>query len=284
MISRRQFSALLIASFSTRAFSESKDTEPAGRKLDFQIDEKGFGDASSGNIQAVIRSAAESIWQHCPDTRWEEPGFYIYHSRLVPITLDAHRPDGRIAIGLTTRGTYWSQFAFQFAHEFCHALAGHSNNWRKTWIEMPKFNHWLEESMCETASLFALRAMGKSWQSAPPYDNWKDYAPNLTDYAADRIAAASKDLPAGKSFVDWFRENEPAMRKNPVIRPKNNVVANQLLPIFEATPSGWEAVTFYNLVKRDPEKSLANQFSDWTASVPEDQKEFVRGLARVFGM
>jgi hypothetical protein len=282
-ISRRHFTALLIASASTRADSRPPDTQPAGRNLDFEID-KGFGRVSTTDIEAVIRSAADSIWRHCPNTRWEAPGFFVYHARLVPITLDAHRPDGRIAIGLTPRGNYWSQFAFQFAHEFCHALAGHSNDWHKPWIALPKANHWLEESLCETASLFALRVIGKSWETAPPFSNWKDYAPSLIQYAADRVEQASKDLPTTESFVDWFHENELAMRQNPIIRPKNNIVANKLLPVFEANPPGWESVTFYNLRKHDPDQSLAARFADWSSSVPTGQKKFVAELAGRFGL
>ena len=55
-----------------------------------------------------------------------------------------HRPDhpqtdfkyaragNRIAIGLTARDNHWAQYSFQFAHEFCHALANYSNSSRPT--------------------------------------------------------------------------------------------------------------------------------------------------------
>jgi hypothetical protein len=32
-------------------------------------------------------------------------------------------PGGRIAIGLAAQDTHLTQYSFQFAHEFCHALA-----------------------------------------------------------------------------------------------------------------------------------------------------------------
>lgn len=130
----------------------------AGRALDFRIGE-GFGDAPPDNIRAVIRSAAETIWRHCPDTRWQVPGFFIFQSKDAPITLFDHHADGRIAIGLTTQGTCGAQFAYQFAHELCHALAGRANDWRRPWIREREANHWLEESLCQAASLFAIRAM-----------------------------------------------------------------------------------------------------------------------------
>jgi hypothetical protein len=278
-IARRHFISLLLASLSARAWSQT--SEPAGRELDLSIAD-GFGGASAADIKAVLRSAAEALWKHCPNTRWEVPGFYIYPSSDYPICINDHRPDGRIAIGLTTKGNHWSQFAFQFAHEFCHALAGHSNDWKKAWIKGCKANHWIEESLCETASLFALRAMGRTWPVAPPYPNWKGYAAALTKYAQDRLDKSAQDLPAGKTFAEWFRENEAALRLKGSLREKNNVVAMQLLPLFEARPSGWEAVTFYNLGPRDPEKSLAAHFADWSAIAPLAQKEFIQQLAAVF--
>jgi hypothetical protein len=92
-----------------------------------------------------------------------------------------------------------------------------------------------------------MHAMGETWKTAPPYRNWKSYAESLTKYAADRIEKAPAELPAGTAFKDWFRANEAKMREKSTLREKNNVVAIQLLPIFETQPSGWEAITSMNL-------------------------------------
>ena len=59
--------------------------EAAGRKLDFQLTE-GFGDVREADLRAVLTSAAESLWRHCPNTRWEVTGFHVYRSRATPIT------------------------------------------------------------------------------------------------------------------------------------------------------------------------------------------------------
>ena len=278
--SRRQFTALLLSTAPATLLAGA--ASDAGRKLDLKIGD-GF-EAREADIRAVLLSAGEALWKHCPNTRWELPGFFIFHSKDSPITVYDHRTDGRVAIGVTTKGTYWSQFAFQFAHEFCHALAGHSNDWKKLWIKGRKANHWLEESLCETASLFAMRAMGETWKTAPPYQNWKSYAGSLTKYAADRIEKAAAEIPSGTTFKDWFRANEAAMRDKATMREKNNVVAIQLLPVFEAQPSGWETITFMNLAKHEPEKSLAAHFADWREVAPAAQRAFIGRLAAAFGV
>lgn len=265
--------------------NENADQEPsAGRKLDFKIGQ-GFTGASARDIVAVLQSAGSEIWKHCPNTLWKVPGFFIFHSEDHPITRFDHTLDGRVAIGLTTLGTYWSQFAFQFSHEFCHALAGHSNDWNGTWIRGRKSNHWLEESICEVASLFAMRSMAKTWEIAPPYPNWKNYAPALSKYAGDRLQQVESNRGTGFSFPRWFAEHETKMRKQATQRDWNNIVAAELLPCFEAEPSGWESIAFFNRTDhRDPEKPLTAHFGDWSKSAPAAQRPFVARIAAKFGV
>ena len=92
-----------------------------------------------------------------------------------------------------------------------------------------------------------LRDMGNTWQTEPPYPNWKDYAKSLSEYAAERIETVKKEKGENFVFKKWFAENETSMRENSTIREKNNIVAMELLPIFEQNSAGWESVTFYNL-------------------------------------
>jgi hypothetical protein len=250
--------------------------ESAGRRLDFVV-EDGFGGAGAADIEAVCRSAGESIWKHCPDTRWETRGFRIYHNDPYPITLDEHR-DGFLAIGLTPKGTFWAQFAYQFAHEFGHALAGHSNDFEKIRGRDCGKNHWLEETLCEVASLFALRAMGETWKTKPPYPNWKSFAPHLTSYAQDRIDESQKSL-KGEAFPTWFRANETSMRDKSTIREKNNIVALQLLPLFEAEPAGWESLPWFRRGRADRDASLADHLSAWRTACPERLRGFVTKIA-----
>jgi hypothetical protein len=201
-------------------------------------------------------------------------------------TAFAHHRDGRIAVGLDVKDRHWAQFAFQFAHEFCHALAGHSNDWRERekWIRQPKANHWLEESLCETASLFALRAMGQSWKTDPPYANWKSYAPSLTNYAQKRLDAIAAKPPADAEFRAWFGEHEAGLRKNATDRDKNNVVASRLLPLFEKETAGWESMAYYNVGAGKAEKSLTDHFREWSGNAPAALRKFIAQLAAVFGL
>jgi hypothetical protein len=259
-----------------------KRTTFAPKPLDIRVQTKGFGRASPNDITAVLQSAAFEIWKHCPHTQLD--GIDVYHRADHPQTDFKRTPSGRIGIGLSARDTHWAQYAFQFAHEFCHALANYSNNPQRS-VPYPRHaNLWLEESLCETASLFALRAMSRSWRTAPPYPAWRSYATWLNDYVEQRLALPEHQLPAGASFLVWFHENQAALRQNSDLRDRNTIIAIQLLPIFEAEPRGWGAVAFLNRGSSNAEESLAQRLVEWRSQCPEDLRPFVTRLAAVFAM
>jgi hypothetical protein len=204
----------------------------------------------------------------------------VYHRPDHPQTDSRRAAGNRIAIGLTARDTHWAQYSFQFAHECCHALINYSNNHQELARDRRYANLWLEESLCETASLFALRAMGRSWRTNPPHPAWRDYAVWLNSYANERLALARNRLPPGTQFSIWFRENERALRQDPARRDRDTIVAAQLLPIFEKEPRGWGALAFFS--RANPNQSLSQHFTKWRSACPRELQRFVTKLAAVF--
>jgi hypothetical protein len=254
----------------------------APQPLDIHVQIDGFGRVSSSDVTAVLQSDAGELWRHCQGIRLD--GIEVYHRTDHP-QLDLKRaPDGRIGIGLTAQGTHWAQYSFQFAHEFCHTLANYGNNPHQSVRFPPQANLWLEESLCETASLFTLRAMSRSWQTAPPYPAWRDYAPWLNAYAERRLALPEHHLPVGTPFVAWFRENQAALRQNAGLRDRNTIIAIRLLPLFEAEPRAWKTLAFLNHSSADPNASLAQHLAGWRSRCSANLRPFVTRLAAVFGV
>jgi hypothetical protein len=254
----------------------------AAKPPDIHVQPNGFGNASPADITAVLQSAAFEIWRHCP--RIQLDGIDVYYRTDHPQTDFRRTAGGRIGIGLSARDTHWAQYGFQFAHEFCHALANFGNNPQQSDRYPRHANLWLEESICETASLFALRAMSRSWQTAPPYPAWRNYAPWLNSYVEQRLALPQHRLPAGTPFSVWFRENESALRQNPDLRDRNTIIAIRFLPIFEAEPRGWEAVAFLNRGSSDAKESLAQHLAKWRSQCPNALRPFVTRIAAVFAV
>jgi hypothetical protein len=254
----------------------------AATHLDIRVQANAFGKASAADITLVLGSAAFQLFRYCPNTQLD--GIDVYYRPDHP-EIDLHRTrDKRIAMGLSARETHWAQYSFQFAHEFCHALANFSDHSSSALTNASNRNLWLEESLCETASLFVLRAMSSSWATNPPYPAWQAYAPWLSDYVDRRMALPENRLRIGVSFSAWFREHQTALQKDAAQRTWNTIVATHLLPIFEADPAGWEAITFLNRRPSGPTESLSQHFAEWQARCPHRLHSFVAKLATVFGM
>jgi hypothetical protein len=249
---------------------------------DIRVQANEFGKASAADLTMVLRSAASQLFRYCPHTQLD--GIDVYYRPDHP-EIDLHRTrDKRIAMGLSARDTHWAQYSFQFAHEFCHALANFSDHSSSALANASNRNLWLEESLCETASLFVLRAMSRSWSTNPPYPAWQAYAPWLSDYVDRRMALPENRLRIGMSFSAWFHEHQTALQKDAGQRTWNTIVATQLLPIFEADPAGWEAVTFLHRRPSGPTGSLSQHFVEWQTSCPNRLHSFVAKLAAVFGL
>lgn len=257
-------------------------TEENTRKLNFEVANE-FGQAPPSNVAAVLNSAAHEIWKHCESAKFQGTGFKIYRHQQYPITHFKHDDQQRIVIGLCTQDLYWAQYAYQFAHEFCHAVLDHTDERQQVWHGVKYTNHWLDETFCEAASLFALRAMSKSWEKKAPYSNWSGFAPKLASYAEDHLKRPEHRLPNDTSFGDWFAQELPTFRQNSTQRAKNTIVAAQLLPVFERDPAGWGTLPRLKTTPRDAERSLKEHLERWRSEVRAEQRSFVEAIADVLG-
>jgi len=258
-----------IGSLAPLAAGSAESNDAADRQLVIRPEPDAPWDAPLANVGKVLESAADQLWAHFPD-RTLAP--ILVEPNGGPIVLYGRGPDGEYRVRLATGQTYWCQYAFQFAHEFCHILC----NYR----EGGKENKWFEESICETASLFALRGMAETWRSDPPYPNWRDYSSALAKYAEQRLQ--KHKLPAGTTLAAWYRQHAEELCKEPCIREKNGVVAGVLLPLFEEHPEHWEAVGYLNAEALDGPRSFREYLQDWHRNVPKKHKAFVRRIAGLF--
>jgi hypothetical protein len=247
-----------------------------------------WGKAQQLDVSAVLKSAVIQLWQHCPNTSLNP---IIVRYRLGnPLAGFARDEWARIQVWLSATDTFWSQYAYQMAHEFGHILAIHSNENANHWHELKHANHWLEECFCETASLFALMSMANEWQSAAPYPTWTSYASALASYAQNVIYEGHVHLPPNESLPEWLKANEPILRTNSLAgntdanRPANKIVAARLLPAFQTNPAGWEALTFLNLVSRDTNKTLREQLIEWRSLCGPNLQSFVSCVGTVLGI
>ena len=232
-----------------------------------------WGGASLRDIGKVLNSSARQLWPHA--SQEELKPIIVDRSQSGPIVLFRRGNEGQYIVRLDTHKTFWSQYAFQFAHEFGHIMCGYKAG--------DQSNQWFEESLCETASLFAMRSMRKEWEEKPPYPHWKSYAPALGKYAQERLDTHA--WPDSLTVAEWYERNKEKLKENPTDREKNTTVATKLLPFFEQRPGNWGAVAFLNTHKTKASRSFSTYLSDWEKACKlAGDKEFVGKLVKMFGV
>jgi hypothetical protein len=237
---------------------------------DIRPADDGWG-AERATVKKVLDAAASELWKHFPG-RDLKP--ILVEAQGGPITLHQRGPSGEYQVKLSTGGTAWCQYTFQFAHEFCHILCGYDQD--------PLKHRWFEEAVCELASLYVLRRSSETWKTKAPFDHWKLYAPELAKYADGHM----KDfvLPKGKTLAAWYKENAAALTANPVDRDRNNVAAVALLPFFEKEPEHWEAVSWLNSEAFTEKATFEEYLAAWRKHSPKKHKPFIQSIAKELGV
>lgn len=260
------------ATLAAVAVAESPPPD-AGAMPPYRVDASGFAD-SEQDIRAVCDSAGRELWRHFPDHRLEP--FVVVRGRGGPITLFDRNPHREIVVQLDTGDRLWCQYAYQFAHEFCHLLCGFRPG--------DPSNQWFEETLCELASLYAIRGMARSWRANPPYPHWRDYRDSLRDYADQTMSRRPHveeivriGLPA------FYAKHEAALRTMPVDRDLTGSIAVVLLECFERRPDRWGAVRWLNDRKTEAVRPFDSYLADWHETVPEAHRPFVAEIATLFG-
>jgi hypothetical protein len=286
---------LLTAAFCSRSDAPSSEVPssdasaaPAGVVVLSVRD--GWG-APTESVEQVFASAAGALFE-------QAPGRVQHPISVGPCKLGVNCEDrtpfssfegAHFVIRLHRWDTMWDAYTYELAHELCHVLADSAplraaSAPDATYTAMLKApNRWFEEALCETASLFTLRRMDHIWAERPPYPNWREYAPSFSAYANTKLHDPRAQLPPSTTLAAWYETNAAALRDVRTDRPREAIVANQLLPIFERDPTGWEAVSYLNVAGPSEAESLRRLLAAWHRSVPPRLRAFVATVSERFG-
>ena len=232
------------------------------------------GGAAVKDVQAVVDSVAKTFLRHGGVATAE--AVLVYQTADTPIALWAPAPGGERVVKLATRGPYWCQIAYQFAHEYCHVFTRH---WT---VSHGHRNMWFAESLCELASLWCLCRMGDDWLAGDtPYANWQSYGQSLKKYVGDH----TKDVPTfgdADAFAAWLKANLDSLHKDHTNRAFNTVVAVRLLPLFRETPGLWQAVSHLN-ADVNADDAFQTHLQRWHDAAPADLRPAVTRIAAELG-
>ncbi len=263
---------LIMAALSSPA--AEKGVPHASRAMpSYRIEADGF-DTGARDIKAVCDSAGSQLWRYF--TQYEIEPFVVKRGHRGPFFGCQKNDRGELEILLDTRHTYWSQYAYQFSHEFFHMLCGRVN-------KDPALM-WFEETLAETASLFVLRAMAREWKTHPPYPNWKEYSDSLRTYVDEiELTRTGVDEIYEKGLGGFYRAHQERLRQECCDRELNGAMAVVLLRLFEEQPQSWEAVRWLNSPEKQRGQSFQQHLRRWERAVPEQHKPFVRKIAALYG-
>lgn len=240
--------------------------------LEISVLECDWGDADRDDIKSLLQDVSSHIVRELRDPFDMTIRVRNLPTEDSPTTFYRQPSDEAYHVNLTSKGPTWSQFAYQFAHEFCHVLSCYERL-----RDNP--NNWFHEAICELASIFTLRRMGERWRTQPPYPNWTTYSESLLAYAQALVDKYSSISPEGV-FRVWLSEAEKEMRECAYLRDKNGIVALRLLPLFEQCPRGW------NTVRRLPvlTERIAVYIEAWKDSVQHVDRRFVGRVGEALGV
>ena len=243
--------------------------------LAIQANEGDWGGAQLSDIEAVARSVADSFAAFDEDEVIAIALEPTASKGDPPRTLPGTGPGGSV-VRLNVRGNLWARLAYQFGHEYCHVLADPT-----TRLDRDSPFAWIEEALCETGSLFALRSMAKEWAVRPPYPNWREYASSLAEYEAEHVSDPIRSLPLGPKFADWLSNRLPLLEADPHRRDDNTIIAKEFLRIFEADRAAWRALRRLHSSPRSSEASLAGFMSDWARTCSAEYRRGVESIAGI---
>jgi hypothetical protein len=279
-LAQRLFYSLLGALALGMVWSSSAlaaDSASKAGALSIRIEGNGWGPTRTPEIEALLRAVADQLVPN-PGVRRNT---VILVSRGVgdPITRFEKGPHGEYLVELSASDKNWGQFAYQFGHELCHILSNFEAH-----ADERKQNQWFEEALCETAALYTLRRLAAAWALDAPYPSWRDHAPLLSAYAARFLAEPHRQLPEGTSLAAWLAETTRELNDNPYMRDKNEVVANRLLPLFEADPQRWAALAYLNLDATDASSEFSGYLAHWQRNAPAEYQPFVSDVLSLLGV
>ncbi|OIR06078.1 hypothetical protein GALL_118750 [mine drainage metagenome] len=238
----------------------------------------GWGGAESNEIHKIIAGVVKQF--PAPIAYGSRPSLQIRHRFGGPMIDYDRDTDGSIIIYLSARDDRWYQYVYQFAHEYCHVLARFNQKQRGG--DIVRDNQWFEESLCETASLYAVHRLGVDW-SADADAQLRAAAIQLAQYLKQLAAEPQRQLDPGANFVDWFASNQESLRRDPYHRELNELVAMQLLPFFERNPDLWQALAYLNAPTPIPGQPFTAFLSTWEAASPIAARPLIAQIRSLFG-
>ena len=176
---------------------------------------------------------------------------------------ECFKANNGVVISLSAKDDYWSQYVYQFAHEYCHYIIGSPMFTRQGGAKESSF--WFEESICELASCYFLKKTCSSWKMSD-LDQIRSFAEDHCKYYENHVEEITTiDIPLSQ----WIRDNIESLKETCVDdnRKSYSVIAKSLLPLFLEHPNLWKILPYLKRV----DQNTYRDFPHWIKQVVKPQ-------------
>lgn len=220
-----------------------------------------WGATSLSAIRGVLMSVYDALteaFESTPDSPIEVMRWQKKH----PMLVENARP---YKVYLATWSRYWSQYAYQFGHELCHILTSSDR--------FGSHKHkWFEETVCESASFFALHRIAETWAERPPKDVFgaREFAPHHEEYVNN--LEQKRTLPRGQSLTIWFEKHLGKLENDRYDRKRTGVIAVELAHAFGKQPALWRDCRCLNTWDPARNETFTEFLDEWSDRVDRRDK------------
>lgn len=247
--------------------------------LTIRVEGDGWGSVRKETIESVLYSVADELLTRLPK-KLVAP-IVVTHTNQNPVAVYQRGEKGEYRVRLHASDANWHLYTYEFAHEFCHILSNYEEN---VGPGISRYNQWFEETLCEAASLYALKNLAATWENSPPAPDLSGKGKKLNRFFDLLIAEGHRQLPKHAPLTIWLANNEEKLRQDPYQRERNELVATLLLPLFQRNPENWSALSYLNLDPDDTGNSLHDYLRNWYLNAPDQHKVFIADVLGLFEM
>lgn len=147
-------------------------------------------------------------------------------------------------IFLTATENYWSQWVYQFSHEYCHHLINGAFTGDISGLI------WFEETICELSSMYNLHEIHSQWDQSENQIMLK-YAPAFQNYL-ECLLSKNSQLSHLSNRPRWLRSWNEILSKPMYHRDYYNVIAAKMFPLFLENPNLWKIILHFGDMRKWP--------------------------------
>lgn len=174
---------------------------------------------------------------------------------------------GDYLMNISAKDNYWTQYCYQFFHEYCHIRMNYD-------LVSNKKYRWFDESIAELASIFGLLELSKIWNNKLPIFRGNNFYKSIHEYALREIDEIEMPI----NFKNWMKNNLESMEHDEYLREKNSIVAKNLLKLFIENKSMWKLLTFWNKWEKDEQDDIIITLTKWKNIVPNESKKDIENI------